>query len=131
MTECLGCASPAAAENVRVEAFTTAERPMRGVPAGAVVYEVDGIARLEAELSDGLPAEPEAAKALALARFDALDAARVAGLQQTARGLVRAAEYGLDRVPAVVFDEIAVVCSVTDLDAALRYYRRGREATDR
>ena len=125
----LGCASLAAADGVRIVDFTTAERPTRGVSPGVVVYQVDGIARLEGELSEGLPAEAEAAKALALDRFGALEAAHAARLQQTAQGLVRAAEYGLDRVPAVVFDGRAVVYGVTDLDAALRHYRRGRGKT--
>ena len=43
--------------------------------------------------------------------------------QRAASGLLKAAEYGIDRYPAVVFDGDAVVYGVTDLDEALRHYR--------
>ncbi len=43
--------------------------------------------------------------------------------QRAALGLLKAAEYGIDRYPAIVFDGYAVVYGVTDIGEALRQYR--------
>jgi integrating conjugative element protein (TIGR03757 family) len=42
-------------------------------------------------------------------------------------GLLRAARLGLDRLPAVVFDDAAIVYGVTDLSEAAEQYARWRD----
>lgn len=95
------------------------------------VYVIDGIERLQAHLSDALPAEAEAAGSVARQRVAALDETQRVRAQQSAVGLRRTAQYGLDRYPAIVFDGQAVVYGVTDLDLALAHYRAWRARAGR
>ncbi len=118
-------------EPVRVEAFTGQNLPMQAVVRDNVqsesttieVYEIDGIDRFEAILSEQLPTKPNAARRVALKRVSQVDAVRIEEPQRAAVGLVRAAEYGIDRFPAIVFGGHAVVYGVTDIGEALRHYR--------
>ncbi len=127
----LGWAAPQGGGPVRVEVFAGHDRPMqagRGADSPSVsidleVYALDGIERFEAILSEQLPTDPNAARQAAMARIPPRDSAEVKQVERTAVGLVRAAEYGIDRYPAIVFDGHAVVYGVTDLREALRHYR--------
>ncbi|MDN5869193.1 MAG: TIGR03757 family integrating conjugative element protein [Nitrococcus sp.] len=117
-----------AGEALKVEVFTAGERPIIGADQqrlrSVIVtkYTVDGLKRFEAGLSEGLPADPEAAKAEALHRIEQLDDARMAPAKNAAIGLAKAVQYGIDRYPAIVFDGRAVIYGVTDLVEALERY---------
>ncbi|MEW8332049.1 MAG: TIGR03757 family integrating conjugative element protein [Candidatus Thiodiazotropha sp.] len=87
------------------------------------VYELDGIRRTEAKLSEGLPADPEQSKRVVLQRFQQLSDEDRTRMQRAAAGLAKAMQYGVDRCPAIVFDGQAVVYGVTDVQSALGYYR--------
>jgi len=112
-------------ETLSIEVFTTSERTVIGTDherlrtATVTTYAVDGLERFESGLSEGLPTDPEAAKAEALRRIQQLDDARMAPAKNAAIGLAKAVQYGVDRYPAIVFDERAVVYGVTDLVEAL------------
>lgn len=118
-------------EPVRVEVFAGHNLPMQLVPRGDAasvpmmieVYEIDGIERFEAILSERLPTDSNAARRAALKRVSQADAVRIEEAQRAAVGLVRAAEYGIDRYPAVVFNGHAVVYGITDIGEAFRHYR--------
>ena len=107
----------------RMEVFTMRSLPVGGLSDIGVrdvtVYRVDGLAALLAELSLDLPGNPEAARAEALRRLGALDAEDVARAREAVEGLVRAAEYGIVRYPAVVMDGRYLVYGVTHLPQAL------------
>lgn len=107
-----------------IEIFTdsTAFRP---VGAGRFpVYDLSAPRRWEAGLGRGLPASPAAAAALAKSRI----AASQDALRAAFAGQAKAADYGITKVPAVVFDRgAAVVYGSTDVGAALALYRRWRE----
>lgn len=89
-------------------------------------FTIDAQARLDEALSKGLPANPEQARAAALQRIQTLDRPKLAKeLSETFDGLLLAQRYGIDRYPAVVFDEgKKVVYGVTDLGEAVGLYRR-------
>jgi integrating conjugative element protein (TIGR03757 family) len=116
---------------VRVEVFTGHDLPIQAVrgadsPSASMtieVYALDGIERFEATLSERLPTDRNAARRAAIARIPPPDSAEVDQVARAAVGLVRAAEYGIDRYPAIVFDGHAVVYGVTDIGEALRHYR--------
>ena len=118
-------------EPVRVEVFTGHNLPIQPVQRGGTasakmmieVYEIYVIERLEAKLSEHLPTDPNAERRIGMARIPPPDSAEVKQVARAAVGLVRAAEYGIDRYPAVVFDGHAVVYGVTDIGEALRQYR--------
>lgn len=94
-------------------------------------YEIDQITQLQRELSRGLPNDAEQAKPLVLQRFQLIDAAVSQRLENTAKGLVKALHYGIDRTPAMVFDGQAVIYGVIDVDEATQRYRQWRERNDR
>lgn len=111
-----------------IEVFTTSEQPVVGAEherlrtATITIYAVDGLERFESGLSEGLPADLEAAKAEALRRIQHLDEARMVPAKNAAFGLAEAVQYGVDCYPAIVFDGRAVVYGVTDLVQALDRY---------
>jgi integrating conjugative element protein (TIGR03757 family) len=111
-----------------VEVFTTSERPVsvadhdRLRAAVVTTYAVDGLERFQSALSEGLPGDHKAAKAEALHRVQQLDDTRMAPAKSAAIGLAKAIQYGVDRYPAIVLNERAVVYGVTDLVEALERY---------
>ena len=125
----LAFSAPAwASDALVIEVFTTSEHPAVGAEherlriAAITTYAVDGLERFESELSEGLPADADTAKAAALRRIQQLDDARMAPAKNAAFGLAKAVQYGVDRYPAIVFDGRAVVYGVTDLVEALDRY---------
>ena len=125
-----------ASDALVIEVFTTGEQPVVGGEherlrtATVTIYVVDGLERFESGLSEGLPADPDAAKAEALRRIQHVDDARMVPAKNAAYGLAKAVQYGVDRYPAIVFDGRAVVYGVTDLVQALdRYEAWQREQT--
>ncbi len=125
----LAFSAPAEASDALViEAFATSEQPIVGAEherlrtATITIYAVDGLERFESELSEGLPADPDTAKAAALRRIQHLDDARMVSAKNAAYGLAKAVQYGVDRYPAIVFDGRAVVYGVPDLVEALDHY---------
>ena len=127
-------ASPSAL-SVQVEVFTTTSRMVVGQPADIKkrkdgdhveieVYELDEIQLVEEQLSRDLPTNPDQAKRLVIHRISDMDEQYRAHLQRSAFSLTRAIQYGINRYPAVVFDETTVVYGVVDLVEALRIYQR-------
>lgn len=93
----------------------------------ARVYLLDAMEVLDAELSAGLPANERDAQVLVRRRLHAIGAATLANRTRTgAEGIVQAARYGVDRIPAVVINGEAVVYGVTDIDVARAIFQRGK-----
>jgi len=84
------------------------------------IHDLGAPQRFEQRLSAGLPGDPAAAQRLFEKRLQAedLEAQALAAFG----GLLQAARLGLDRLPAVVFDDAAIVYGVTDLPEAARQY---------
>jgi len=128
-----GARSGPITDSFRIEIFAAHDGPVRqesvdihGSSTAALsiqAYPLDGIAALEAKLSEGLPPEPETGKREALQRISELQRHDIEQVHRAATGLLRALELGLDRYPAIVFEGQAVVYGVTDLHEALRLYR--------
>lgn len=90
------------------------------------IYNLDGIQRIEANLSKDLSADPEQSKRIVLQRIQQLDQVSRAQMQRSAMGLAKAVQYGIDRYPAIVFDGQVVVYGLTDLEVAFQHYRAWR-----
>jgi len=124
-----------------VEVFTTTDLPVTGEAAitGEAahaktefqVYELDGIHRIEAKLSDGLTADPEQSKQVVLRRFQQLHEEDRARMQRAAMGLAKAMQYGINRYPVIVFDGEVAIYGVTDIGEALHRYQEWREGRTR
>jgi len=114
-----------------IEVFTTSDQVIAGIQdlksdwadsaATLTVYAVDGIARFERALSEQLPGAPGPAQRLVAQRLARLDQAASRQLQLAATGLAKAAQYGVDRLPAIVIDGRWVVYGLTDVRAALEH----------
>ncbi len=123
-------------ETLLVEVFTTKDWEVRREPSigpkevhqniDVQVYELDGIQRFEAQLSNNLPADPKQSKQIAVQRIQQLDEQTMAAVQNAAVGVAKAMQYGVDRYPAIVFDGEVVVYGLTDLSSALDHYRTWR-----
>lgn len=126
-----------ATDSPTIEIFTTMDRPItitepvRQRAAALTVYYVDGLERFEAYLSQALPNEAAAAEVEALRRLQTVDTTRMRSAKDAAHGLTLASQYGIDGVPAIVFDGHALVYGVDDLQSALAQYQRWREAAPR
>lgn len=120
-----------------IEVFTTSERGIVGAEderlrlAHVRIFTIDQLARFESELSESLPTEAEAAKAEALRRLQGLDDADLAPAKSAALGLAKAAQYAIDRYPAIVFDGRAVVYGITVLVEAVGHYDAWRRESER
>ena len=111
-----------------IAAFIGSNHRLVNATGAETVYRVDGIARWQRALSQGLPADPERAKAIVMQRLQQADRPLTSELEQAAKGLWLAAQYGVDRFPALVFDGGAVVYGVTDVQQALQLYQMSQEA---
>ncbi len=114
-----------AADTARIEVFTTAGTPIAGISAPAVrVYNLDAPALIEAEINSKLPRDPSTAHRYAQRTLKGQWHEAAERLTQAYRGLLKGSQYGLEKLPAIVFDGRAVVYGITDLDQALGDYRR-------
>lgn len=114
------------AQAARLSGIDSVERRYPGL--SVTVHDLGAAARFEDALSDGLPTEPAAALAQARQRLQALGPELAARLREAYGGLVRARHHGIDRLPAIVFDDgQSVVYGITDLPTALTHYRRWRD----
>lgn len=114
--------------NAGVEVFTVAGEPVVNVPDGAAVVELDAPARLDAQLSQGLPANPERARQAMRERVSRPDWPEMKDRYQSAyTGLARAWVLGIQKVPAVVVDERYVVYGEPDVARAVAEVDRARK----
>lgn len=118
LSACL--AGPALAEPA-IEVFTTAGEPAVNVPSGVAVIEFDASGRLDAELSQGLPADPDVAEAMMRERMATPEWQETADrYADSYLGLARAWQLGVKKVPAVVIDGRHVIYGQPDVAEALR-----------
>ena len=105
----------------RIEVFTLSTVPLNNV-RGATVHVLDSVALLEQQLSANLPSDPQQARAMAAQRMAALGPQLRLRAGAGAASLARAAQLGINQVPAIVFDGRSVVYGVTDVDVARRIF---------
>jgi len=123
-----------AADPLVIDVFTTTDRFV-AMPADVArsgvdinVVEVDTLERFNANLSEGLSADPTAAQTAVQQRLSTLQHEMTA-LRRAAIGLAAATQLGVDRTPAIVFNKEAVIYGLTDLTEALRHYRAWRRTS--
>jgi integrating conjugative element protein (TIGR03757 family) len=109
----------------QVEVFATSAMYV-GHADRALVYRVDGRKQLMAELNQGgLPPEPERAMAIVRQRIKALGPEFDRRLQAALTAVEKTMVYGVQRLPAVIFDGRRVVYGVADVEQAAEIVRRG------
>ncbi|WP_122417194.1 TIGR03757 family integrating conjugative element protein [Pseudomonas viridiflava] len=93
--------------------------------SGARLILLDDSERLEAKLSEGLPADPHRAAAIMQQRLRSNDAQRLQqDLVAAQQGLVDAWSVGVTKIPAVVVDRKYVVYGETDVGSATQSIAR-------
>lgn len=92
----------------------------------ATVYIVDDRKQLLNQINQaGLPPNPQQAAAIAQQRVKAMGAEFRQRVMASLTVLEKTASYGIERIPAVVFDGQRVVYGVPDVAMALSIVRRG------
>lgn len=107
---------------------TDSRHPVQAA-AGARVIELDLPARIEAELAEGLPADPSHAAALVQKRLHDGGKALQLRLGSAYQGVADAWGLGIAKVPAVVVDRRHVVYGEPDVSRAvarIEAYRRAQ-----
>lgn len=122
--------APARAGEPSVEVFTLSTLPVTNAQ-GASVYYLDAVSLLEQHLSLNLPTDPTQAQAMVTQRMASLGPQLDARARSGAAGLARAAQLGMQRAPAIVFDGKWAVYGVTDVDAARRIFSNRNPAQGR
>lgn len=118
-----------------IEVFTDSDHPIEGVEALAaqmpqtriLMRRIDGKAEFDAKLSEGLPADPVEAERLARERIAGVNPNEAAAAMASALDSAgRMVNYGITRVPTVVFDGRGAIVGEPDVRKALdAYCRRG------
>lgn len=112
------CCAAADTETPNVAVFTLSSIPVRA--DGAAVYELDRRDRFVAELGEGLPGDPERARAEMRRRIESSEGRRLLfGLAEAADGNTLAARLGIEKLPAVVVNGRYAVYGVRDVCRAL------------
>lgn len=114
-----GVANPALAEPT-IEVFTTAGQPVVNVSSGLAVIELDAPGRLDAKLSQDLPADPDVAASQMREHTSSPEWQETADrYAESYVGLARAWQLGVEKVPAVVIDGRYVIYGQPDVAEAL------------
>lgn len=118
-----------------IEVFTDSDHPIEGVEAlGAqmpqtriLIRRIDGKAEFDARLSEGLPADPVEAERIARERIAGVNPQEAAAAMASALDSAgRMVNYGITRVPTVVFDGRGAIVGEPDVRKALdAWCRRG------
>ena len=136
----LGAAQLSLADNpasaTHMDIFITTDLPIKRLDAFVAkhpkitlrVHTLNAIENLEDELSQGLSADPQQAKRLALTRLKQLSKDTRAQLQYAAISIGTALHYGVEQYPAIVIDDEFVVYGLMDPFRALQHYRRWRQS---
>jgi integrating conjugative element protein (TIGR03757 family) len=89
---------------------------------------LDSVTDIEKRLGDGLPIDPEQARATVDQRIARIGRSQLdADLRAAYLPLGTMMAYGLDRYPVIIFDQQAVIYGVTDVAQAVDQYRQWRE----
>ena len=126
LTGALCAPTEAGPADLKIEVFTDSRQQVVSSVVDTTVYVMDSIDNLQQALAKDLPADSKKSRQLVLARFQSMDVQLSRQLENAARGLAQAMQYGIDRYPAIVFDGSAVVYGVTDVNVAIQHYQQWR-----
>jgi len=110
--------------------ITSDQFPLSGVTVPHQLFNLDAVDRIEQRLGKNLPADEDKALALMKQRIAGVGQSQLnQELREAYQALILSMKYGLDRYPAVVFDQQVIVYGVTDLYAATKRYRHWLKET--
>ena len=106
---------------------TDARNPVAGAQAADRVIQLDAAQAIEADLSAGLPNDPQRAAAFVQRRLNDGGQALQQRILDAYQGVTDAWSLGITSIPAVIVDQRYVVYGVSDLGQALARIERYRE----
>lgn len=110
--------------------ITSDQFPLSGVTVPHQLFNLDAVDRIEQRLGKNLPADEDKALALMKQRIAGVGRSQLnRELREAYQALILSMQYGLDRYPAVIFDQQVIVYGVTDLYAATKQYRHWLKET--
>jgi integrating conjugative element protein (TIGR03757 family) len=109
----------------KIEVFTNSTTLLTNT-AGAQIYVLDGLKMLELELSQGLPSDAQASAQIAQERIARMGPALQKRAANAAQAITLAKQYGIERVPAVVFGGQTVVYGASDVAHAAALFNQQR-----
>ena len=110
--------------------ITSDQFPLSGVTVPHRLFNLDAVDRIEQRLGKNLPADEDKALALMKQRIAGVGQSQLnQELREAYQALILSMQYGLDRYPAVIFDQQVIVYGVTDLHAATKQYRHWLKET--
>lgn len=110
--------------------ITSDQFPLSGVTVPHQLFNLDAVDRIEQRLGKNLPADEDKALALMKQRIAGVGQSQLnQELREAYQALILSLQYGLDRYPAVIFDQQVIVYGVTDLYAATKRYRHWLKET--
>ncbi|ECU9386564.1 TIGR03757 family integrating conjugative element protein [Salmonella enterica subsp. enterica serovar Newport] len=109
--------------------YTTAHYPVKDLPPGVVVQTLEEVSELEQAAFPALSPDPKQAERQARLRMQQPDwKTQEAHLTRAYQALLDAYTLGLEKVPAVVFDDRYVVYGTTELALAQQKLDAWRES---
>ena len=126
-------AASAANDNPTITVITSGLRPINtfGVDSAMIkVLDLDEVGMIEEQLSRDLPLNEEEAAVIARQRINTIGQATLnKKLKDAYSAVLTAMAFGINRYPAIIFDNEYVIYGVTDVSTALeKYYTfRGTE----
>ncbi|HAT1684975.1 TPA: TIGR03757 family integrating conjugative element protein [Klebsiella oxytoca] len=109
--------------------YTTARYPVKDLPPGVVVQTLEGVSELEQAAFPALSPDPQQAGRQARRRMQQPDwKTQEANLTRAYQVLLDAYTLGIEKVPAVVFDDRYVVYGTTDATLAQQKLDAWRES---
>lgn len=112
---------------VDIHVFTDRAHPVRSVPAGAAVVELDAAAQLEGELAADLPRDVGKAAHIVQRRLEHGGPELQRRLANAYQGVTEAWSLGVAKVPAVVVAHRYVVYGEPDIKLALAHIAQYRK----
>lgn len=114
--------------------ITSDKRPLTGVANASAlsegssptvqVHNLDAVGRIERQLSDGLPPDEKLARKIVEQRLTRDGFSKLENnLRDAYQGLLVSLRYSLNRYPAIILDDRAVIYGVSDIDLAVQRYR--------
>lgn len=96
-----------------------------GLQPDIQILNLDLVTNIQRRLSDGLPFDPEKARAIVDQRIVKIGRSQLdAELREAYLPLGTMMAYGLDRFPVIIFDRRVVIYGITDLEKATKQYRQ-------
>ncbi|MHB0818461.1 TIGR03757 family integrating conjugative element protein [Stutzerimonas stutzeri] len=110
-----------------VVVYTTSQIALTQVPPEAKIVMLDRLQQIEAQMSQGLPANPQHAALIVKQRMNSAEWLRLqAELRPASEGVAQARSAGIRNVPAVTVDGTHVVYGISNVAAALQQIEQAR-----